>query len=172
MGTGKQQTSLAVKALVVRVAQVIAQAGELELGIAQVLAAAESQAVVTDLEVAEQEIDLAAVELEHDLAEEELGIVRVEAVRERVPEAAEPLIALVEGELARDHPRAQPAAVPKIKSGIAAHLHGLVPLLAVAEDLAAVVAVTTHEPAAVGVATAWEVADIAVVVVEDAAAEG
>jgi hypothetical protein len=40
----------------------------------------------------------------------------------------------------------------------------------VEEDLAAAVAGTTREPAAAEGATAWEVADIAVVVAEDAAA--
>jgi hypothetical protein len=185
MGTGKQQTSLAVRVLVAQAAQVIARVAPGEPVVQEALAGPAAQVVQEALagpaaQVAQEALAelvvrvaqeglaelvvLAVVEPEHDLgvaepeqgiapAEEVLGIVPVEEVREL------------------DRPPARRAVAPRTKSVTAAHLHGLVPLLAVAEDLAAVVAVTTHEPAAVGVATAWEVADIAVVVAEDAAAE-
>lgn len=64
-------------------------------------------------------------------------------------------------------PEFDPVAVPlKTKSAIAAHPRGLRPLLAAAEDLAAV-AETMPEQAATGAATVWAVAVTAVVVVAD-----
>jgi hypothetical protein len=76
---------------------------------------------------------------------------------------------LVQGEavLAREHPRARPAVALRTKSVTAAHRLDLVPLLVAEEDLAAVVAVTTREPAAAEAVIAWEVADT--VAVEEAA---
>jgi hypothetical protein len=46
----------------------------------------------------------------------------------------------------------------KTKSAIAAHPHGLLPLLAAAADLVAAAVETTREPAATEAAAAWEVA--------------
>ncbi len=90
------------------------------------------------------ELDLVVAKLERDQAAVEL---------ERVPVEAEPEL---------DPLRAQLAVALATKSVIAAHRRGLLRLGA--EDLAAAVAVTTREPAAIEAATAWEAADIAVVV--------
>jgi len=54
---------------------------------------------------------------------------------------------------------AQLAVALKTKSATAAHHPDLVPLLAAGEDLAAVVAETTREPAAAEAVIAWEVAE-------------
>jgi hypothetical protein len=59
----------------------------------------------------------------------------------------------------QDQRPAQLAVALRTKSGIAAHHPDQVPLLAVAEDLAAAVAETTREPAAAEVVIAWEAAD-------------
>jgi hypothetical protein len=59
----------------------------------------------------------------------------------------------------QDHRPAQLAVALRTKSVIAAHHPDQVPLLAVAEDLAAAVAETTREPAAAEVVIAWEAAD-------------
>jgi len=67
----------------------------------------------------------------------------------------------------QDHRPAQLAVALRTKSGIAAHHPDQVPLLAVAEDLAAAVAEITREPAAAEVVIAWEAADT----VAEAAAE-
>jgi hypothetical protein len=176
MGTGKQQTSLAVKALVEQAVQVIAQAGELEhvpVAAEQVLQAeAELETVQV---VAEPELVQAEAELEHVpvAAEPEQGVARVAAEPEQGIAPAEEVLGIVPVEEVRelDRPPARPAVAPRTKSVTAAPPHDLVPLLAAEEDLAAAVAGTTREPAAAEGATAWEVADIAVVVVEDAAAE-
>jgi hypothetical protein len=93
----------------------------------------------------EPERALVAVELERDQAAVEL---------ERVPVAAG---------LAQGHPRVQPAVAPTTKSVTAAHRRDLVLLLA-AEDLAVAAVETSLGPAATEAATAWEAADIAVVV--------
>ena len=118
--------------------------------------AQEALAELVVLAVVEPEHDLGVAEPEQGIApaEEVLGIVPVEEVREL------------------DRPPARPAVAPRTKSVTAVPPHDLVPLLAAGEDLAAAVAGTTREPAAAEAATAWEVADIAVVVAEDAAAEG
>jgi len=85
-----------------------------------------------------------------------------------VPVAPERELVQVEAVLVRGHPRAQLAVVTlRIKSVTAAHRLDLVPLLVAEEDLAAVVAVTTREPAAAEAVIAWEVADT--VAVEEAA---
>jgi H2-forming N5,N10-methylenetetrahydromethanopterin dehydrogenase-like enzyme len=89
---------------------------------------------------------------------------------ETVPAVVEQELAPVAEAQAPGHPRAQPGAPERIKSVTGARRRDLVRLLA-AEDLVAVVAGTTREPAATEAAIAWEVADIAVVVAEDAAAE-
>lgn len=47
----------------------------------------------------------------------------------------------------------------KIKSAIAAHPHGLLPLLAAEEDLVVEVVETMREPAAIEAVTAWEAAE-------------
>jgi hypothetical protein len=64
------------------------------------------------------------------------------------------------------HPRVQQAvAALRTKSVTAAHPHDLVPLLEAGEDLVAVVAETTREPAAAEAVIAWEVADTVAVAV-------
>jgi hypothetical protein len=112
-------------------------------------------------EVVEQEPAPVPAELELD---------RVEVGPES-PAVAELEPGRAEAALAPGHPRGHPGVVPRTKSVTAAHRRDLVLHLAAEEDLAAAVAGTTREPAAAEGATAWEVADIAVVVAEDAAAE-
>ena len=82
--------------------------------------------------------------------------------RELAPVAAELEHGQVAAVLVRGHPRAQLAVALRTKSVTAAHRRGLVPHLAAAEDLAAVVAETTREPAAAEAVIAWEVAVTAV----------
>jgi hypothetical protein len=101
-----------------------------------------------DQVVAELELVPVAAELERDPVEAELERDPVEAEREHVP---------VEAVLALGHPRVQLAVVLRTKSVTAAHRPDLVLLLA-AEDLGAVVAVTTREPAATEAVIAWEAA--------------
>jgi hypothetical protein len=77
-----------------------------------------------------------------------------------VPVAPERELVQVEAVLVGGHPRAQLAVVAlRIKSVTAAHRPDLAPLLVAEEDLAAVVAVTTREPAAAEAVIAWEVAE-------------
>jgi hypothetical protein len=142
---------------------------------------------------AELALALAAVpELEHVPVEAEQGRGLVEPELERVPAAVAPVLVPVAAELELVRVEVALGLVPVVvalglvqvvverelvpvavalrtKSVTAAHHHGLVPLLA-AEDLAAA-AETTRGPAATEVAVAWAVADIAVVVAADAAAE-
>jgi hypothetical protein len=91
------------------------------------------------------ELDLVKAELEHGL-----GVAGLELV-------------LAVAELAQGHPPVQPAVALTTKSVTVAHRRGLVPLLA-AEDLGVAAVETTRGPAAIEAATAWEAADIAVVV--------
>ncbi|MBO0695928.1 MAG: hypothetical protein J2P56_07475 [Verrucomicrobia bacterium] len=94
--------------------------------------------------VLELEIDQAVAELPTALEAAEPVTAQVVAEQERDQVEAVPLI---------DHPRVQLGVALGTKSVIAAHLPDL-PLLAGAVDLA-VVAETTREPAATGVAAAW-----------------
>jgi hypothetical protein len=90
------------------------------------------------------ELDLVKAELEHGL-----GVAGLELV---------PVAVLAQG-----HPPVQPAVALTTKSVTVAHRRDLVPLLA-AEDLGVAAVETTRGPAAIEAATAWEAADIAVVV--------
>jgi hypothetical protein len=162
MGTGKQQTSLAVKALVEQAVQVIAQAGELEhvpVAAEQVL---QAEAELETVQVVEEpELVQAEAELEHVpvAAEPEQGVARVAAEPEQGIAPAEEVLGIVPVEEVRelDRPPARPAVAPRTKSVTAVHRRGLVPLLG-AEDLA-VAAETTREPAATEAAGAWEAAE-------------
>jgi hypothetical protein len=111
-------------------------------------------AVQVALVESEDPVEPAVLELETVLAAElELGIGLVAAELEHDPVAVE--LEHVQGEAELELVR---AAVPlRIKSVIAAHHRGLVPVLG-AEDLAAEVE-TTREPAAAEAVIAWEVAE-------------
>jgi hypothetical protein len=100
--------------------------------------------------LAELVVQVAPAELVVRVALADLVIVPVEEELEHDQAAVEP---------ARNHPPAQLAVAPKIKSVTAAHRRDLVPLLAAEEDLAAAVAGTTREPAAAEAVIAWEVAE-------------
>jgi len=78
-------------------------------------------------------------------------------------EVREPETVQVEAVPVRSHLRARLAVLLRIKSVIALHHRGRVPLLAAVEDLAAVVE-TTRDPAATEAATAWAAAVTAVAV--------
>ncbi len=90
--------------------------------------------------VAEPGHDQPVAELEHGPVVAEPGHGRVAVELELVQEAEAP---------EPDHRRAQLAVALRTKSVIAAHHHGLVPVLR-AEDLAVAAAETTREPAAPG----------------------
>jgi hypothetical protein len=162
MGTGKPRISTAVQ-LVGRGVQVELALGPVLAELVHGLAVAELLLVQVEVEpelvqavaelllvpvVAEQEHARVAVELEHDQAVAELEHALVAVERKHVLVVAP----------ARGHPRVQLAVALRTKSVIAVRRHDPVPLLA-AEDLAAVVAETTREPAAAEAVIAWEVAD-------------
>jgi hypothetical protein len=183
-GTGKQRISSGVRVLVAQAAQVIGRVAPGEPVVQEALAgpaAQVAQEVLAELVVRVAQEALAelvvpaVVEPEADLAVAELeqGIAQVAAEPEQGIAPAEEVLGIVPVEEVRelDRPPARPAVAPRTKSVTAVPPHDLVPLLAAGEDLAAAVAGTTREPAAAEAATAWEVADIAVVVAEDAAAE-
>jgi hypothetical protein len=169
METDKPRINSVVRELVAQVAPVIAQvalgvpvAQEALAGlVVRVAQEALAELVVRVAQEALAELVVPAV------VEQEPAPVAVE--QELAPVAAEQELAPVEAVLVPGHPRAQLGAPERTKSVTGARRRDLVPLLA-AEDLAAV-AGTTRVPAAAEAATAWEVADIAVVVAEDAAAE-
>jgi hypothetical protein len=98
-------------------------------------------------------VQVAPAELAVRVALAELVIVPVEEELEH-DQAVEP---------ARNHPPAQLAVAPKIKSVTAAHHRGLVPVI-VAEDLA-VAAEITRDPAAPEAVIVWGVAVTAVAAV-------
>jgi hypothetical protein len=156
MGTGKRRINSAVRVLL------IAQVAELEH--AQVVAELEHAQVVVELVLAqvaaERVLAQVAAVLEHD------PVVAAERVLAQV--AAERELARVEVVPELDPLRARLAGVLKTKSVTGVPRHDLV--LIAAEDLAAA-AETTRVPAATEAAVAWAVADIVVVVAEDAAAE-
>jgi hypothetical protein len=182
--TGKQRTSLVGRVRVeqvapvvpaVRVALVVSE-DPVEPAVQVALVVSEDPAVQVALVVPEDPVALVVPEDPVALVVPEDP---VEPAVQESPVAPERELAQV-AELEPDpvaaaqapgHPRAQPGVVPRTKSVTAARPHDLVPLLAAEEDLAAAVAGTTREPAAAEGATAWEAADIAVVVAEDAAAE-
>jgi hypothetical protein len=161
MGTGRRRISTApmpASSLGAELALALAAVPELE----RVPVEAELERVPV---AAELELVPVVAELELVRVEVALGLVRVEVALGLVPVAAE--LGLVQVVVERELVPV-PVAL-RTKSVTAAHLHGLVPLLA-AEDLAAA-AETTRGPAATEVAVAWAVADIAVAVAADAAAE-
>ena len=88
--------------------------------------------------------------LENPVVPAELELVQVAAERELARAVAE----LEHGPMAAEREPDQVAVPLRIKSVIAVHHRGRVPLLAVVEDLAAVVE-TTRDPAATEAATAW-----------------
>jgi hypothetical protein len=153
MAIGKRRISSAVRVLVEQVERVTVQAVA-ELGLGPVLAELEHGPVAAELEHGPVAVELehvqAVAELEHVQAVAELGLVQAAAELELGPVAAEPVLG---------HPRAQLVVALRTKSVTAAHPHDLVPLLAVAEDLAAAAAETTREPAAAEAVIAWEVAE-------------
>jgi hypothetical protein len=155
MGTGKRRINSAVRVLL------IAQVAELEH--ARVVAELEHAQVVELVlaqVAAERVLAQVAAVLEHD------PVVAAERVLAQV--AAERELARVEVVPELDPLRARLAGVLKTKSVTGVPRHDLV--LIAAEDLAAA-AETTRVPAATEAAVAWAVADIVVVVAEDAAAE-
>ena len=142
----------------VRVAPVVLE-GPVELAVRVALAVPEGPvglAVQVALAVPEDPAGLAVqVELvvpEDPAAREALGVSENPAVPVALVVPAEAV--LVQGRL-----RAQLALPQRTKSVIAAHHPDLVPLPAVAEDLAAAVAETTLEPAAAEAAKAWAAAE-------------
>jgi hypothetical protein len=169
MGTDKRRINSGVRVLVEPAALVIAR-------VAPGVPVAQEALAGLVVRVAQE----ALAELVVRVAQEALAelVVRVVVEQEPAPGAVEPELAPVAAEQelapvaaeqAPGHPRALLGAPERTKSVTGARRRDLVPLLA-AEDLAAV-AGTTRVPAAAEAATAWEVADIAVVVAEDAAAE-
>jgi hypothetical protein len=118
-------------------------------------------------QVAELEHAQVVAELEHAQVVE-LVLAQVAAERVLAQVAAERELARVEVVPELDPLRARLAGVLKTKSVTGVPRHDLV--LIAAEDLAAA-AETTRVPAATEAAVAWAVADIVVVVAEDAAAE-
>jgi hypothetical protein len=184
MATGKRRINSEVKVLVAQAALVIDQAAQQEIarvvsvaqealaGLAGQVAQEAQAELVVRVAPAGPELETvpAGVEREPAPVAGELELDRVEVVQES-PVVAELEPDQAEAALAPGHPRGQPGVVPRTKSVTAAHRRDLVLHLVVEEDLAAAVAGTTREPAAAEGATAWEVADIAVVVAEDAAAE-
>jgi hypothetical protein len=126
------------------------------------------QAVPVGLE--ELEVQAASVALENRAASAELenqaarvGLADQEVPAElvlviaRAAAAARLIVPVVarELEIVRVAELAPVAALQKIKSAIGNPLHGHLPRLAVAEDLAVAAAETTPEPAATEVAIAW-----------------
>jgi hypothetical protein len=114
-------------------AQVIVQAAAVSAQVIAQAAAVSAQVIAQAAEVRELETGPVVGELELRTVVAEAGL-----ERGQVPAVAVRL---------------------RIKSATAAHPHGLVPLLAAAEDLAAVVVATMHARAATEVATAWEAAE-------------
>jgi hypothetical protein len=167
MGTGKRRIStadvvrVAPVVPVVRVALAVPE-DPVESVVRVALAVPEDpvvQAVPAVLVVSEDPVVPAVRELELDpvaVRELELGPVAVREL-ELDPVAVRELEL---GPVAEVLALARVAVALKTKSVIAAHRLGLVLLLEAGEDLAAVVAETTHEPAAAEAVIAWEVADI------------
>jgi hypothetical protein len=181
METDKPRINSVVRELVAQVAPVIAQVA-LGVPVAQealagpVVRVAQEALAEPVVRVAQEALAEPVVRVAQEalaelvvpaVVEQEPAPVAVE--QELAPVAAEQELAPVEAVPVPGHPRAQLGAPERTKSVTGARRRDLVPLLA-AEDLAAV-AGTTRVPAAAEAATAWEVADIAVVVAEDAAAE-
>lgn len=163
METGKQQISLVVKVRVELVELAIDLVAEQELAREAVEQA--SQVAEIDLAVAELGIVPAAEQVTVPAAAE-LATVREAVELERDPAAAELARVLVAAEPARvrveavlepDLLHAQVEEALKTKS-VTAVLHRGLPLLAAAEDLAAVAAETTREPVVTEAAAAWAVA--------------
>jgi hypothetical protein len=167
METDKRRINLAVRVLLIVLAA--------ELAIVQAAAELVLQAAeLGTARVVGQELAIALV-VERELAialvvERELAIAQVVAELEPDPVVGQELaIALVPAGPEPGPQRGRLAVALRTKSVTAAHHHDLVPLLAAAALAAAVE--TTRVPAATGEVVAWAVADIAVVVAEDAAAE-
>jgi hypothetical protein len=93
------------------------------------------------------------------VAELELAIDPAEALALGIVPVAEELVLAPAAELATDQPHGHLAVLARTKSVTTPHRPDLVPLLAGEEDLAAVVAETTREPAAAEAATAWAAAE-------------
>ena len=173
MGIGAQRINLAAMLASSRViarAQVIDQVAVLERAaewLAIVQAAARARVIVRGAELGLAIVrgvvpELAIVLVEAlvpiiVLAEAQAPVIALAAVR--VPETVQVAAVPV-----RRHLRARLAVPLRTKSVIAVHHRGRVPLLAAAEDLAAVVE-TTRDPAATEAATAWAAAVTVVAVV-------
>jgi nitrate reductase alpha subunit len=162
MGTGKRRINSAVRVLLIVLVA--------ELEHAQVAVELEHAQVVAELEHAQVvELVLAQVAAERVLAQVAAELEHAQVVELVLAQvAAERELARVEVVPELDPLRAQLAGVLKTKSVTGVPRHDLV--LIAAEDLAAA-AETTRVPAATEAAVAWAVADIVVVVAEDAAAE-
>jgi hypothetical protein len=160
MGIGAQRINLA-QTIGSNLEAVIDPAVVLALGIDQV--PVQVPVIVRAAEVRELVI-VPAVALEPVIVPavaQERGIVQAAEVQARVivlAEVRELETGPVAGELELRTVVAEAVRL-RIKSATAAHPHGLVPLLAAAEDLAAVVVATMHALAATEAATAWEAAE-------------
>ena len=163
MGIGAHRINLAAMLASSRViarAQVIDQVGVLELAVESLAisqAGARARVIVRGAE-----LGLAIVRGVVPV----LAIVLAEALVLIIApaEVPEPVIAQVEAVPVRSHLRARLAVPLRTKSVIAVHHRGRVPLLAAAEDLAAVVE-TTRDPAATEAGIAWAAAVTVVAVV-------
>jgi hypothetical protein len=172
--TGKRRINSEVKVLVAQAALVIARvaSGEPVAQEALVgLAAQVAQEALAELVVQVAQEALAELVVRVAPAGSELETVPAVVEQEPAPVAAAQELAPVVAEQVPGHLRAQLGAPERTKSVTGAHRRDQVPLLAAEEDLAAAAAVTTRDPVAAEAVIAWEVADIAVVVAEDAAAE-
>jgi hypothetical protein len=158
MGTGKRRINSAARGLAARVVgsrglePELARVAAPELAPVQVAV----QAPVLVQGVPELEHARAEAELERGLGVVEPELVQAGAELALVQAGAE--LALVQ--VAAPVPNLRPDQLEgrrKTRSAIAAHPHGLVPLLAGAEDLAAA-AETTRDPAATEAGIAWAAA--------------
>ena len=148
-GTGKRRINSGVRVLVAQAALVIDRAASGEPVAQEALAGLAAQ--VAQEALAELVVRVVELELSQEEAEQVLGPVAAE--QELAPVVAEQ--EHVQGEAELELVR---AAVPlRIKSVIAPHHRGLVPVLG-AGDLAAEVE-TTREPVAAEAVIAWEVAE-------------
>jgi hypothetical protein len=152
-GTGKRRINSGVRVLVAPAVLVIAQVAPGEPVVREALAELAVQVAREALaELAVQVAQEALAELAVQVAQEalaELELVPVVVDPELGLAVAEPELGRVEVAPEPDHRRAQLAVALRTKSVIAAHHHGLVPVLR-AEDLAVAAAETTREPAAPG----------------------